>query len=105
MADIELAIKIPEEEYKYIQITKRIKNPKQVSNAIFDGTPLPKWTPGNVPPKASGRYLVVHGGTNLMDIDNYTTEEDAKEIFDEAYETFTGWDSKNVVKWMPLPKP
>ena len=42
MADIELVIKIPEEEYKCVQITGHIGNVTQVSNAIFTGKPIPK---------------------------------------------------------------
>lgn len=42
MADIELVIKIPEEEYKCVQITGCIGNKTCISNAIYNGTPLPK---------------------------------------------------------------
>ena len=42
MADVELVIKIPEEEYKCIQLTGHIGNATQVSNAIFNGTLLTK---------------------------------------------------------------
>lgn len=63
-----------------------------------------RWNTVFESPKASGRYLAVHGGTNLISIDHYTTEEDAKEIDDEWYEEFIGWESQNVIKWMQLPK-
>lgn len=39
---MEIVIDIPEEEYKCVQITGHIGNTTQVSNAIIDGTPLPK---------------------------------------------------------------
>ena len=44
MSDIELAIKIPEKIYKYVQQIGSINmlDTQQVANAIFDGTPLPK---------------------------------------------------------------
>ena len=42
MSDIELVIKIPEEEYKCVQITGCIGNKTCISNAIYNGTPLPK---------------------------------------------------------------
>ena len=42
MADIELVIRIPEEEYKCVQITGCIGNKTCISNAIYNGTPLPK---------------------------------------------------------------
>lgn len=39
---MKIVIDIPEEEYRCVQITGHIGNTTQVSNAIFDGTPLPK---------------------------------------------------------------
>ena len=44
MSDIELAIKIPEKIYKYVQQIGSINmlDTQQVANAIFDGTPFPK---------------------------------------------------------------
>lgn len=42
MADIELVIKIPEEEYKCVQLTGHIGNTTAVSNALLNGTPLPE---------------------------------------------------------------
>ena len=42
MADIELVIKIPEEEYKCVQITGCIGNKTCISNAIYNATPLSK---------------------------------------------------------------
>ena len=62
-------------------------------------------------PKKSGNYWCTFGGSNIKGIDYYTTESDAKEIFDnpedydsEDYE-YAGWRSQNVIAWMPLPKP
>ena len=55
-------------------------------------------------PKKSGKYWCTFGKTNLMGSDYYTTESDAKEIFDDP-EEYVGWQSHNVVAWMPLPKP
>jgi hypothetical protein len=56
-----------------------------------------------VPPKVSGKYLVLHGGTYTLSLDAYTTMEDAIRIFDDGYEDYVGWKSKNVIAWMPLP--
>ena len=42
MSDIELVIKIPEEEYRCVQITGCIGNKTCISNASYNGTPLPK---------------------------------------------------------------
>ena len=55
-------------------------------------------------PEKSGDYLCIFGGTKLVGSDYYTTESDAKKIFDEP-EEYVGWRSQNVVAWMPLPKP
>ena len=55
-------------------------------------------------PKKSGVYLCTFGGNNLTRVDNYTTELDAKKIFDEP-EEYAGWQSQNVIAWMPLPEP
>ncbi len=37
---MQLIIDIPEEEYKCVQLTGHIGNATQISNAIFNGTPL-----------------------------------------------------------------
>ena len=42
MANIELVIKIPEEEYKCVQITGYIGNKTCISNAIYNAKLLPK---------------------------------------------------------------
>lgn len=55
-------------------------------------------------PKKSGKYWCTFGGTYLTGSDCYTTESDAKELFDDP-EKYTGWQSKNVIAWMPLPEP
>ena len=39
---MKLVIDIPEEEYKCVQITGCIVNKTWISNAIYNGTPLPK---------------------------------------------------------------
>ncbi len=54
-------------------------------------------------PEKSDDYWCTFGGTNLTGSDYYTTESDAKEIFDEP-EKYAGWRSQNVIAWMPLPK-
>ena len=55
-------------------------------------------------PEKSGNYYCTFGGTNLTGNDYYTIESDAKELFDNP-EEFTGWQSHNVIAWMPFPKP
>ncbi len=55
-------------------------------------------------PEKSGDYWCTFGGTNLTGCDYYTTESDARKIFDEP-EEYTGWRSQNVIAWMPLPEP
>lgn len=62
------------------------------------------WISSTISPKVSGEYLVTFGGTYLTGIDYYTTESDAKKIFDEP-EEYIGWRSQNVIAWMPLLKP
>lgn len=42
MADVELVIKIPEEEYRCVQITGCIGNKTRISNAIYNSILLPK---------------------------------------------------------------
>lgn len=63
------------------------------------------WTPATIPPKVSDKYLVTHGGSYILSLDDYTTMEDAVRIFDEGYDDYIGWDSQNVIAWMPLPEP
>ena len=64
----------------------------------------PDWIPvSERSPEKSGDYWCTFGGTNLTGSDFYTTESDAKEIFDEP-EEYAGWRSQNVIAWMPLPK-
>lgn len=65
-----------------------------------------RWIPCNErPPKESGNYLVTFGGTHLIGIDFYSTEEDARRDFEEYYEEYIGWRSHNVLAWQLLPKP
>ena len=54
-------------------------------------------------PEKSGYYWCTFGGGIITGRDYYTTESDAKEIYDEP-EEYTGWRSQNVVAWMPLPE-
>lgn len=62
------------------------------------------WIPcSERPPKESGKYLVTFGGTHLIGIDFYSTEEDARRDFEEP-EEYIGWRSHNVLAWMPLPE-
>lgn len=59
-------------------------------------------------PEKSDRYWCTFGGTTYLagiDSDFYTTESDAKELFDDNWEEYTGWQSRNVIAWMPLPEP
>lgn len=66
----------------------------------------PKWIPcSDRLSNKSGKYLCTFGGTNLTGIDSYTTESYAKTIFDVVEECDIGWQSKNVIAWMPLPIP
>lgn len=66
----------------------------------------PKWIPCiERLPKESGKYLCTFGGTNLTGIDFHMTESYAKKIFDVVEECDLGWQSKNVIAWMPLPIP
>ena len=55
-------------------------------------------------PEKSGNYWCTFGGTNLTGSDYYTTESDAKKLFDDPEECI-GWRSQNVVAWMPIPQP
>lgn len=62
------------------------------------------WIPCNKGlPKKSGKYWCTFGGTNLTGEDYYTTESDAKEIFEDP-EEWIGWQSHNVIAWMSLPE-
>ena len=63
------------------------------------------WISATIPPKVSGKYLVTHGGNYILSLDTYTTMEDAVRIFDDGYENYIGWQSQNVIAYMPLPKP
>ena len=63
------------------------------------------WISAAISPKVSGKYLVIHGGNYNLSLDAYTTMEDAIRIFDERYEDYIGWQSQNVIAWMPLPAP
>ena len=62
------------------------------------------WIPATIPPKVSGKYLVTHGGSYILSSDTYTTIEDAVRIFNDGYEDYIGWQSQNVIAWMPLPE-
>lgn len=53
-------------------------------------------------PEKSGEYWCTFRGTNLTGSDYYTTEADAKKLFDDP-EEYIGWRSQNVIAWMPLP--
>ena len=63
------------------------------------------WTSAAIPPKVSGKYLVTHGGSYILSLDAYITMEAAVRIFDEGYKDYVGWQSQNVIAWMPLPEP
>lgn len=80
---------------RYIDLAYRLSGMTVESNWI----PVSKRLP-----KESGKYLVTHGGTYLIGIDFYSTEEDAKRIFEEP-EEYSGWRSNNVIAWMPSPEP
>ena len=53
-------------------------------------------------PEKSGEYWCTFGGTDHTGSDFYTTESDAKKLFEDP-EEYTGWRSQNVIAWMPLP--
>ncbi len=82
----------------YVPISK-IENAPPVN-------PQPKtehWIPcSERPPQKSGDYWCTFGGINLTGSDFYTTESDAKKLFDDP-EEYTGCRSQNVIAWMPLP--
>lgn len=83
--------------------------PYHVYSELIDGIDtleqVPRWIPVTKrQPKKSGKYWCTFGGTNLTGSDYYTTESDAKEIFDDAAGEYTGWQSQNVIAWMPLPE-
>ncbi len=64
-----------------------------------------RWIPVNEElPEKSGEYWCTFRGTNLTRSDYYTTEADAKKLFDDP-EEYIGWRSQNVIAWMPLPEP
>ena len=63
------------------------------------------WISAVISPKVSGKYLVAHGGSYIISLDIYTTLEDAIRIFNGRYEDYVGWQSQNVIAWMPLPEP
>lgn len=66
---------------------------------------LQEWIPVSKRlPEKSGKYWCTFGVTNLTGSDYYTTESDAKKLFDDS-EEYIGWQSQNVIAWMPLPKP
>lgn len=76
---------------------------RKKQNHNKDDNKQTEWIPvsdGN--PKESGKYWCTFGGTNLTGVDCYTTESDAKKLFDKP-EEYIGWESKNVIAWQPLP--
>jgi hypothetical protein len=82
---------------------------KMAINSLKNGT-LPvenkgEWIPVfKRSPEKSGNYWCTFGGTYLTGIDYYVTESNAKELF-EDWEECVGWQSQNVIAWMPLPEP
>ncbi len=110
---------IPEEAKLTIEYLKEIQD-DYIKGEGYERHPLPEWYALDkaietieqttwIPcskklPKKSGKYWCTFGGTNLTGVDYYTTESDAKEIFEEP-EEYVGWQSQNVVAWLPLPKP
>ena len=74
-------------------------------NELPSVTPKARWIPVSERlPDKSGEYWCTFHGTNLTGKDYYTTESDAKKLFDDS-EEYTGWRSQNVIAWMPLPEP
>lgn len=65
---MQIVIDIPEEEYKCVQITGCIGNKTCISNAIFNGIPIPK------------------GHGRLIDGDGILTSERPKGIADDVWE-------------------
>ena len=110
---------IPEEAKLTIDYLKEMQE-SYIEGEGYERHPLPEWyaldkaievieqttwIPCNEKlPKKSSNYWCTFGGTNLTGNDYYTTESDAKEIFDEP-EEYIGWESQNVIAWMPLPEP
>ena len=83
---------------EFKQLVKWLKELKQLEEQTG-------WIPcSERPPKKSGGYLCTFGKTNLVGTDRYITESYAKTWFEEP-EEYIGWGSKNVIAWMPLPKP
>ena len=75
---------------EFRQLAKWLKELKQLREQT-------KWIPCSERlPKKSGKYLCTFGKTNLMGSDYYTTESDAKKIFDDP-EEYVGWQSHNVI--------
>ena len=101
MSDIELVIKIPEEEYIFVkkQIADGITNPLKI--CIANGTPLQQRT---------GHWIPV--SEKLPEIHNYMQEYIVTikgNFIRTAFFTETNgkswWSIDNVTAWMPLPKP
>lgn len=78
----------------------------EIYNIAIKALEQTTWIPCNEKlPDKSGNYWCTFGGTNLTGRDYYTTASDAKETFDDVAEKYVGWQSQNVVAWMPQPKP
>lgn len=77
----------------------------EIYNIAIDALEQTTWIPCDKKlPEKSGDYWCTFGGTNLTGSDYYTTESDAKKLFDDP-EEYAGWRSQNVIAWLPLPKP
>lgn len=76
-----------------------------ISDKVLEERAKCEWIPVSERlPEKSGKYWCTFGVTNLTGSDYYTTESDAKKLFDDS-EEYIGWQSQNVIAWMPLPKP
>lgn len=110
---------IPEEAKLTIDYLKEMQE-SYIEGEGYERHPLPEWYALDkaieiieqttwIPcskklPEESGNYWCTFSGTNLTGSDYYTTESDAKELFDNP-EEYTGWQSQNVIAWMPQPRP
>ena len=88
-------------QYEAGNMGEIIENLEAISKTLGQ---VPRWiSVSEKLPEKSGNYWCTFGGTNLTGSDYYTTESDAKEMFDEP-EEYIGWRSQNVIAWMSMPK-
>lgn len=91
--------------YEAVDMAISALQAQELSETQYEDGSRRLWISATIPPKVSGKYLVTHGGSYILSLDTYTATEDAVRIFDEGYEDYVGWQSQNVIAWMPLPEP